>query len=524
MYASSSAVYNASDPSPAPETGGTEPVDPLRRLEARRRGHRAGLPRRRRRAVDRAAALRRLRPRPRPGDDVRPDGGHARRGPRRGRRTSASPASAQYDYAPDVARAAVTAAHSAAGGAAVYNAPGALADVADIVAAIQESVPEAEITWSGDPLPFPPELEAVGFDRDVGPFPRTPLADGRRGDDRALPAALAADDRLTAGRRAATDAAASGRGARRTAPPGSPQRARARRRTSPSRPARRRGRTARSRRSCSRGRASSRRARRRAPGVRSKSSGSVITSANSPPWAMPASERPGVRDPRERDEHDGAGDEAHAEAEQERAPPAGAVGEPRDDERGRDRRQVHHREQQPRAAVAPAALGVRVGEPGVEAVVRGRHRARRSRRGARRCRCATAAAAPTRRARCAAPRPSVSTTQATSEQQRDARDRDQGAAPAVEPAGERDRERRRAGRADLDAGRVDARARRRPLSKCSLTEIGASALPSPIPMPTGQVRSTTSQADGIVARSTPKTPISASPIVIARRVPIRAAR
>ncbi len=25
------------------------------------------------------------------------------------------------------------------------------------------------------PLPFPPELEAVGFDRDVGPFPRTPL-------------------------------------------------------------------------------------------------------------------------------------------------------------------------------------------------------------------------------------------------------------------------------------------------------------------------------------------------------------
>ena len=36
-------------------------------------------------------------------------------------------------------------------------------------------MPDAEITWSGDPLPFPPELEAVGFDRDVGPFPRTPL-------------------------------------------------------------------------------------------------------------------------------------------------------------------------------------------------------------------------------------------------------------------------------------------------------------------------------------------------------------
>ena len=36
-------------------------------------------------------------------------------------------------------------------------------------------MPDAKITWGGDPLPFPTELEAVGFDRDVGPFPRTPL-------------------------------------------------------------------------------------------------------------------------------------------------------------------------------------------------------------------------------------------------------------------------------------------------------------------------------------------------------------
>ena len=34
------------------------------------------------------------------------------------------------------------------------------------------------LIWGGDPLPFPAELEAVGFDRDVGPFPRTPLEDG----------------------------------------------------------------------------------------------------------------------------------------------------------------------------------------------------------------------------------------------------------------------------------------------------------------------------------------------------------
>ena len=30
----------------------------------------------------------------------------------------------------------------------------------------------------GETLPFPPELEAVGFERDVGPFPRTTLDDG----------------------------------------------------------------------------------------------------------------------------------------------------------------------------------------------------------------------------------------------------------------------------------------------------------------------------------------------------------
>ena len=82
---------------------------------------------------------------------------------------------AQYDYAPDVARAFLMAAGAEREGAAVYNTPGVAASVADVVAAIRAVVPEAEITWSGDPLPFPPELDAIGFDRDVGPFPRTPL-------------------------------------------------------------------------------------------------------------------------------------------------------------------------------------------------------------------------------------------------------------------------------------------------------------------------------------------------------------
>ncbi|HET6600899.1 MAG TPA: NAD-dependent epimerase/dehydratase family protein, partial [Gaiella sp.] len=82
---------------------------------------------------------------------------------------------AQYDFAPDVARAFVTAASAELEGAAVYNAPGAVASMGDVVATIRRVVPGADITWSGDPLPFPPELEAAGFDRDVGAFPRTPL-------------------------------------------------------------------------------------------------------------------------------------------------------------------------------------------------------------------------------------------------------------------------------------------------------------------------------------------------------------
>ena len=85
---------------------------------------------------------------------------------------------AQYDFVPDVARAAVTAAHTTTGTTGVNNTPGPLADVADVVAEIQSCVPGAEITWGGDRLPFPAAMEAVGFDRDVGPFPRTSLADG----------------------------------------------------------------------------------------------------------------------------------------------------------------------------------------------------------------------------------------------------------------------------------------------------------------------------------------------------------
>jgi len=173
-YASSTAVYSAADPSPAPEAGGTSPTTLYGVSKLADEGMARVY------AADRGLPSIGLRP-------------YVVYGPGRDQGMTSGPTSAmlaaargepfaigytgtaQYDYAPDVARAFVTAAGARREGAAVYNAPGVAASVEEIVEAIRAVVPEAELTWSGDPLPFPPELEAVGFDRDVGPFPRTPL-------------------------------------------------------------------------------------------------------------------------------------------------------------------------------------------------------------------------------------------------------------------------------------------------------------------------------------------------------------
>ncbi len=176
-YASSAAVYNSDDPSPAPETGGTRPAtlygvskladEGIARVYCTELGV--------------------------PSIGLRP---YIVYGPGRDQGMTSGPTMAmlaavrgepfqiafsgraQYDYVPDVARAVVIAAHARTESAGVYNVPGALADVADVVASIEAAEPGAEITWSGDPLPFPPALEAEGFDREIGPFPRTSLVDG----------------------------------------------------------------------------------------------------------------------------------------------------------------------------------------------------------------------------------------------------------------------------------------------------------------------------------------------------------
>ncbi len=176
-YASSTAVYSASDPSPAPEAGGTSPSTLYGVSKLADEGMARVY------AADRGLPTIGLRP-------------YVVYGPGRDQGMTSGPTmamlaaargepyaigysgTAQYDYAPDVARAFVMAAGAEREGAAVYNPPGVVASVEDVAAAIRAVVPDAEITWSGDPLPFPPELESVGFDRDVAPFPRTSLAVG----------------------------------------------------------------------------------------------------------------------------------------------------------------------------------------------------------------------------------------------------------------------------------------------------------------------------------------------------------
>jgi nucleoside-diphosphate-sugar epimerase len=176
-YASSSAVYSASDPSPAPESGGTTP------------GTLYGVSK----LADEGMARVYAADKGLPSIGLRP---YVVYGPGRDQGMTSGPTmamlaaargqpyaigysgTAEYDYAPDVARAFVTAAGLEREGAAVYNAPGVAAAMEDVVAAITAVVPDAAITWGGDPLPFPPELEAIGFDQDVGPFPRTPLEAG----------------------------------------------------------------------------------------------------------------------------------------------------------------------------------------------------------------------------------------------------------------------------------------------------------------------------------------------------------
>lgn len=180
-YASSTAVYNIADPSPAPESGGTEPSTLYGVYKLANEGtarvfwHDEDVP----------------------SIGIRP---YIVYGPGRDQGLTSGPSlamaaaargegyeiayggTAQYDYAPDVGRAFALAARSAANGAHVANFCGEPSTMDDLVAAIESAAPEVagRINWEDGQLPFPESLEAKLLERLIGPFQHTPLADGVR--------------------------------------------------------------------------------------------------------------------------------------------------------------------------------------------------------------------------------------------------------------------------------------------------------------------------------------------------------
>jgi nucleoside-diphosphate-sugar epimerase len=180
-YASSTAVYNASDPSPAPESGGAAPSTLYGTYKLANEGTARVFW-----ADDRVASI-----------GIRP---YVVYGLGRDQGMTSGPTlamvaatrgesyeigyggTAQYDFAPDVGRGFALGARAATEGAHVANFPGEPSTMAEVAAAIEEAVPEAEgrISWKADRLPFPDSLEGTLLEQLVGPLPRTSLADGVR--------------------------------------------------------------------------------------------------------------------------------------------------------------------------------------------------------------------------------------------------------------------------------------------------------------------------------------------------------
>lgn len=176
-YTSSAAVYTPDDPCPAPESGGFSP----RTLYGVSKLADEGMARVY--ATDAGLASVGLRP-------------YVVYGPGRDQGLTSGPTvamlaaargepfeigftgRAQYDYVADVARALLIACMAELDGAHVFNTPGEVADVDDVIAAIRRAAPEVAGTSAGPSLPFPEELEATGFDDVVGLYPRTSLTDG----------------------------------------------------------------------------------------------------------------------------------------------------------------------------------------------------------------------------------------------------------------------------------------------------------------------------------------------------------
>jgi UDP-glucuronate 4-epimerase len=181
VYASSAAVYNADDPSPAPESGGSAPSTLYGVYKLANEGTA--------RVYWQDDAI--------PSIGIRP---YVVYGPARDQGLTSGPSlamaaaargdgfeigyggTAQYDFAPDVGRAFARASRAVGDGAYVANFPGEPAAMEEVVAAIESAAPEVagKVTWLGRRLPFPEQLEATALERLLGPLERTPLREGVR--------------------------------------------------------------------------------------------------------------------------------------------------------------------------------------------------------------------------------------------------------------------------------------------------------------------------------------------------------
>ncbi len=180
-YASSTAVYNESDPSPAPESGGTAPSTLYGVFKLANEGTARVY------WFDEDVASIGIRPYVvyGPGRDQGLTSGPslAMEAAARGEgSTIAYGGTAQYDFAPDVGRAFALAARAATDGAHVANFPGVPSTMQEVVDAIEAAAPAAvgKVFWEEGQLPFPESLQANELEHLVGPLPRTALADGVR--------------------------------------------------------------------------------------------------------------------------------------------------------------------------------------------------------------------------------------------------------------------------------------------------------------------------------------------------------
>jgi UDP-glucuronate 4-epimerase len=85
-----------------------------------------------------------------------------------------------FQYAPDVATAFVAAARARLSGAEVLNLPGAVASIAEFVAAIEHARPAARglITFAGEPIPVVARVDTARLERMLPVEPVTSLQDG----------------------------------------------------------------------------------------------------------------------------------------------------------------------------------------------------------------------------------------------------------------------------------------------------------------------------------------------------------